>query len=159
MLQILLIVIQVLRQYLSTDSSTPLGQEDSFLLSNFLRLASQILNWNFTQYVLEGHGPLHLELHNLEPPKSYFPTLTDPSLLDLFFKLLRRVLGNEDQVHHVTQCLIQLASLRSDNRQTYLANFVTGIIEHISSRSAQHNSLCNTPSLYLILKLVPFLPH
>lgn len=76
----------------------------------------------------------------LKPPRTYASTFLDPNFLLLFLKLLSKVHDNEDQTHHVIQCLTQLASLSKPvfetdvERQTYLINFVSGILEYATAR-------------------------
>ena len=116
-------------------TTTPLSPEDSSLLSSFLNLASQILSWDFSEF--EPKQQSESELRSWTPPQPYLQAYFDPSFLDLFFKLLGRVLGSEDQLHHVMQCLIHLALLVSDDptdHRRYLTNFVSGILGHVSAR-------------------------
>lgn len=76
----------------------------------------------------------------LKPPRTYAATFLDPNFVLLFLKLLSKVHEREDQMHHVIQCLTQLASLSKPvfetevERQTYLINFVSGILEYVSAR-------------------------
>ena len=84
--------------------------------------------------------PLKPEAVVLKPPRSYASTFLDPNFLLLFLKLLSKVNDREDQMHHVIQCLTQLASLGKPvletdvERQTYLLNYVSGILEYVSAR-------------------------
>ena len=116
----------------------PLSPEDSSFLFSFLNVASQILSWDFSQF--EGaKQQSESELISWTPPQPYLQTFFDPSFLDLFFKLLERVLDSEDQLHHVMQCLIQLALLVSEDpteQKQYLTTFVSGILGHLSIRFA-----------------------
>ena len=134
--QVLLTTTQVLQQYISMDP--PLSPEDSSFLFSFLNVASQILSWDFSQF--EGtKQQSESELISWTPPQPYLQTFFDPSFLDLFFKLLERVLDSEDQLHHVMQCLIQLALLVSEDpteQKQYLTTFVSGILGHLSIRFA-----------------------
>ena len=135
LLQVLLTTTQVLQQYISIDP--PLSPEDSSFLFSFLNVASQILSWDFSQF--EAKQQSESELISWTPPQPYLRTFFDPSFLDLFFKLLERVLDSEDQLHHVMQCLIQLALLVSDDpteQKRYLTTFVSGILGHLSIRFA-----------------------
>ena len=130
--------MQVLQQYISVDWTT-LTAEDIMLLSSFLELTSQVLNWDFHHSVLRS-VILNTEASTvrLKPPKSYAPTFLDPTFLDLFFKLLGKVCSNESHMHYVIQCLTQLASLTKpvfstdQEQQTYTANFVSGILTYVS---------------------------
>ena len=76
----------------------------------------------------------------LRPPKLYAQTFLDPSFLDLFFKLLGKVRSHEDRMHHVVQSLTQLASLTKpifstdEEQQSYVRNFVSGVLAYVSSR-------------------------
>ena len=78
----------------------------------------------------------------LKPPKLYASTFLDASFVGLFFKLMAKVRTSEDHLHHVVQCLTQLASLTKpvfstdEEQQSYVANFVAGILGYVSSRSA-----------------------
>ena len=130
----------VLQQFLSLDSHT-LSKEDHTLLTSFLQLVSQILNWDFQQqqkmFKTSGEAVNNI---SLRPPKSYAQTFLDPSFLRLFFQLLCKLKSWEDDVHHVVQCLTQLSSLTKpalatdQERQQYLANFVGRVLEHVHSR-------------------------
>ena len=112
-------------------------------------MTSHVLHWDF-QHDLDGMFMRHAlvaarktECVVLKPPRSYASTFLDPSFLLLFLKLLSKVRDNEDQMHHVIQCLTQLASLSKPvfetdvERQTYLVNFVSGILEYVSARYVQ----------------------
>ena len=146
LLRFLLIAAQVLQHYLNADWAS-LSSEDHTLLSGFLNISSQILNWDFhnevnmmvdVYLVILIHKP-EAAVH-LKPPRTYATTFLDPNFVLLFLKLLSKVHENEDEMHHVVQCLIQLASLSKpvfeteEERQTYLINFVSGILEYVSAR-------------------------
>ena len=135
---------QVLQHYLSADWAS-LSSEDHSLLSGFLNISSQILNWDFQNHLgkmvrFAIIATQKSEAVNLKPPRTYATTFLDPNFILLFLKLLSKVNENEDQMHHVIQCLTQLASLSKPvfetelERQTYLVNFVSGILEYISAR-------------------------
>lgn len=119
-----------------------LSKEDHNLLSGFLNLSSQVLNWDF-QHDFDWLAFITVRKSAavvLKPPRSYASTFLDPNFLLLFLKLLSKVHDSEDQTHHVIQCLTQLASLSKPvfetdiERQTYLLNFVSGILEYVSAR-------------------------
>ena len=145
LLRFLLMAAQVLQHYLNADWAS-LSGEDHTLLSGFLNISSQILNWDF-------HGHLNKMVRfaltviqkseaavPLKPPRTYATTFLDPNFVLLFLKLLSKVHEKEEQMHHVIQCLTQLASLSKPvfetevERQTYLINFVSGILEYVSAR-------------------------
>ena len=141
LLRILLFAIQVLRQYLTVNLST-LGHSDISLLSDFLQLTSKVLNWDFQ---ISRFSPVPLNIADvttviLRPPRSYSATFLDPTFLNLLFTLLGKLSDREDLLHHVMQGLTQLASLSKpvldckEEQQTYLTNFVTGILSYISTR-------------------------
>ena len=145
LLQFLHISARVLQHYLTADW-TLLSKDDHALLSGFLNVTSHVLNWDF-QHHLDNMFMRHAlvtarkaEGVVLKPPRSYASTFLDPNFLVLFLKLLSKVHDNEDQTHHVIQCLTQLASLTKPvfetdvERQTYLVNFVSGILEYVSAR-------------------------
>ena len=132
------LAVQVLQQFLPLDFTT-LPTEDHALLTGFLELLTQLLNWNFKHV---GHkmfraNPEAISV-TLRPPMSYAPTFLDRSFLYLFFQLLAKVKSSETDYHHVVQCLTQLSSLTvlsSDNKEEeYLMNFVGGVLEYVSSR-------------------------
>lgn len=138
--KVLLLSTKVLQRYLD---HTPSSDEDSALLSNFLQLTSQILNWDFQQLNMFRTNTTSLSDPShviLQPPKSYAPTFLEPNFLHLFFRLLSLTQSNEDQLHHVVQCLTQLASLGKpildceQDRQLYVVNFVTGILMFVTSK-------------------------
>lgn len=144
LLRFLLIAAQVLQHYLNTDWAS-LSSEDHSLLSGFLNISSQVLNWDFqnhldkmVRFVLVAAQKS--EAVQLKPPRTYATTFLDPNFVLLFLKLLSKVHENEDQMHHVIQCLTQLASLSKPvfetevERRTYLVNFVSGILEYVSAR-------------------------
>ena len=140
--KILLLSIQVLQHYSSLDHA-PLSNEDSALLSRFLKLTSQILNWDFGQPNMFRINTLSVSEHShviLRPPKSYAPTFLDPEFLHLFFHLLSLVHSTEEHLHNVVQCLTQLASLTKpvldseSSQQLYVHNFVSGILMYVSSK-------------------------
>ena len=141
LLRILLFAVQVLRQYLSHDLST-LGKDDISLLSDFLKLTSRVLNWDFQ---LSKFSPVPLNIADvtmvvLRPPRSYAATFLDPAFLALLFTLLGKVCEREELLHHLIQGLTQLASLmkpvlaNEEEQQSFLTNFVSGILSYISSR-------------------------
>ena len=149
LLRILLFAVQVLRQYLSLDLST-LGQDDITLLSDFLKLTSRVLNWDFQ---LSKFSPVPLNIADvttviLRPPRSYATTFLDPAFLDLLFTLLGKLCEKEDLLHHLVQGLTQLASLTKpflsceEEQQTFLTNFVAGILSYISSRLNTCTHVC-----------------
>lgn len=135
MLHILHLATQILQQFLTFESHA-LSKEDHTLLTSFLQLVSQILNWDFQQQY-KVFKTSHI---TLRPPKSYAATFLDPSFLRLFFQLLSKLRCREDDVHHVIQCLTQLSSLTKpalstdQEQQQYLANFVGGVLEYVHSR-------------------------
>ena len=137
----LLYAVHVLQQYVVQDWST-LSPQDVSLLSSFLELTSQVLNWDFQQKFRAITTTEHISVV-LRPPKSYAATFLDPSFLFLFFQLFQKVRCNETQLHHVVQCLTQLASLTKpvfstdQEQQTYVSNFVAGVLEYMSSRSVK----------------------
>lgn len=141
LLRILLFAVQVLRQYLTVDLST-LERDDITLLSGFLELASQVLNWDFQ---LSKFCPVPLNIADvstviLRPPRSYAPTFLDPAFLNLLFMLLGKVCESEDLLHHLVQGLTQLASLTKplladeEEQHAFLTNFVSGVLSYFPSR-------------------------
>ena len=131
--------VQVLQQFLPLDYHT-LSEEDHALLSSFLQLTSQVLNWDFHQQQrMFRTNPESINVL-LKPPKAYASTFLDPSFLYLFFQLLSKLKGREKDFHHVVQCLTQLSSLSKpvfssdDEQKQYLTNFVAGILEYVHSR-------------------------
>ena len=134
----LLLSVQVLQQFLSLDIDA-LSEEDHSLLSSFLQLVTQLLNWDFKQQKTFRTNPEAITVI-LRPPKCYAPTFLDVSFLYLFFQLLSKVKSNDNDLHHVVQCLVQLSSLTkpvfstSKEEEQYLANYVGGILEYVGSR-------------------------
>jgi hypothetical protein len=130
--------VQVLQQFLPLDFDT-LTKEDHSLLSSFLQLVAQLLNWDFKQQKMFRTNPEAITV-SLRPPKCYAPTFLDVSFLFLFFQLLSKVKSSRDDFHHVVQCLIQLSSLTKpvfstgEEEERYLANFVGGVLEYVGSR-------------------------
>ena len=133
--------VQFLRQYISVDLSS-LSPSHLSLLSDFLRLLSKILNWDFQ---IAKFSPVPLNLSDvstvtLRPPRSYAATFLDPSFLDLLFSLLGKISSNEDLLHHLVQGLTQLASLTKpvlvsvEEQQMFLRSFVSGLLGYISIR-------------------------
>ena len=140
---------QVLQHYLSADWES-FSSEDHSLLSGFLNISSQILNWDFHNHLdkmvrFAITAAQKSEAVHLKPPRTYATTFLDPNFVLLFLKLLSKVHKNEDQTHHVIQCLTQLASLSKPvfetemERQTYLVSFVSGILEYVSGRYVSLN--------------------
>lgn len=131
--------VQVLKQFTALENHTLL-QEDHDLLSSFLQLTSQVLNWDFMQH--QRFFRTNQESINivLRPPRAYASTFLDPTFLSLFFQLLPRLRASENDFHHVVQCLTQLASLTKPvfstehERSEYLVTFVTRLLEYIHSR-------------------------
>lgn len=133
------LAVQVLQQFLLLDFAA-LSKEDHALLSAFLQLVAQILNWDFSQ---QGRifitNPEAITV-SLRPPKCYASTFLDKSFLCVFFQLLSKVKSSESDLHHVVQCLTQLSSLTKpvfssdEDEELYLANFVGGVLEYVSSR-------------------------
>ncbi len=132
------LAVQVLQQYLTADWSS-LSPADTSLLAGFLSLTSHILNWDFKcghfRPVLLANP--HTSSFPLRPPKSYAPTFLDPSFLNLFFKLLGKLRTSEEHVHHVVQCLTQLASLTKpvfttdEEQQGYVGTFIAGLLGYV----------------------------
>ena len=158
LLRFLLIAAQVLQRYLNADWAS-LSSEDHTLLSGFLNISSQILNWDFhshlnkmASFVLVAAQKSEAAVQ-LKPPRTYAATFLDPNFVLLFLKLLSKVHEREDQMHHVIQCLTQLASLSKPvfetevERQTYLINFVSGILEYVSARYRCELDLLSISSL------------
>lgn len=141
LLRVLHFAIQVLQQFLPLDlHSYALSKEDHTLLSSFLQLVSQVLNWDFQQkQKLFRTNPDSITI-SLRPPRSYTPTFLDPSFLWLFFQLLSKLREREEDFHHVVQCLTQLSSLTKPalssegEERRYLTNFVTNVLEYVHSR-------------------------
>ena len=146
LLRFLHITAQVLQHYLNAADWSSLSKEDHTLLGGFLNISCHLLNWDF-QHDLDNMfmrlafvGSQRPEAVILKPPRTYASTFLDPNFLLLFLKLLSKVHDNEDQTHHVIQCLTQLASLSKPvfetdvERQTYLINFVSGILEYATAR-------------------------
>lgn len=133
------LAIQVLQQFLPLDCHT-LPKEDHALLSSFLQLVSQLLNWDFQQHQKMFRTNPETVTITLRPPKAYAPTFLEPSFVYLFFQFLSKLRSREDDFHHVLQCLTQLSSLTkpalsSDKEERqYLTNFVGGVLEYVHSR-------------------------
>ena len=143
LLHVLHFAVQVLQQFLLLDFQV-LSQEDHTLLSSFLSLASQVLNWDFQQKnMFRSTINTHSMNIILKPPKSYASTFLDPSFLQLFFQLLSKLKSNEDDFHHVVQCLTQLSSVTTpifssdEEQKQYLTNFVAGFLDYVHSRYLQ----------------------
>ena len=149
LLKVLLFAVQILQRYVGLEWES-LSTGDHILLSKFLSLTLQVLSWDFQHhsiYQVHVHSlnMVHSSHVILKPPKSYASTFLDPSFLYLFFQLFSKVdranmIDGEAVMHNVVQCLSQLASLTKpvfDNditQQTYVVNFVSGILECVSSR-------------------------
>ena len=134
-----MLTVQVLQQFLSMDFAS-LSEDDHALLSSFLQLVTQLLNWDFKQQHRMFRTSPEAVTVTLRPPKCYAPTFLDISFLYLFFRLLSKVKSSENDFHHVVQCLVQLASLTrpvfstDKEEEVYLANFVGGVLEYVGSR-------------------------
>ena len=144
LLRFLLLAAQILQHYPNADWAS-LSREDHSLLSGFLNISSQILNWDFHNHLDKMIRFVLItakksDVVHLKPPRTYASTFLDPNFVLLFLKLLSKVHESEDQTHHVIQCLTQLASLSKPvfetevERQTYLLNFVSGVLEYVSAR-------------------------
>lgn len=139
LLRVLLLSVQVLQQFLPLDFAS-LSKEDHSLLSSFLQLVTQLLNWDFKQQQKMFRTNPEAVTIRLRPPKCYGPTFLDVSFLYLFFRLLSKVKSSENDFHHVVQCLVQLSSLTKpvfsmgEEEEQYLANFVGGLLEYVGSR-------------------------
>ena len=135
LLKVLHLCVQVLQRY--SDS----GQTDE-LLPPFLQLASLILNWDFRQRNFFKVSTLDHTHIALRPPRSFSSTFLDKDFLGVFFRILPVVRGDEEQMHHVIQCLTQLASLTRPvfvsevEEEQYVHHFVSGILVYLSSRLA-----------------------
>ncbi len=131
--------VQVLQQFTTVEDHT-LSKDDRALLSNFLLLTSQVLNWDFRPQLRFFRTSTEAVNVILRPPRSYAPTFLDAGFLALFFKLLSLVHSDEDDFHVVVQCLTQLASLTrpvfatEKEQQEYLVVFVARLLEYIQSR-------------------------
>ena len=140
LLSVLHLAIQVLQQFLLLDFPA-LSEEDRTLLSSFLALMSQLLNWHYTQHQTRFRTNSDAVVVSLKPPRPYIPTFLEPSFLYLFFQLLAKVKSSEKDFHHVVQCLTQLSSLSNftseEEKERYLVNFVGGILEYVNSRSGR----------------------
>ncbi len=133
LLKILHLCVQVLQRY-----SDP-AQNDE-LLPPFLQLTSLILNWDFRQRNFFKASTLEHTHITLRPPRYFAPTFLEKDFLGLFFRLLPAVREDEEQLHHVIQCLTQLASLTRPlfvsevEEEHYVHHFVSGILVYLSSR-------------------------
>lgn len=128
--------VQVLQQFVPLDFAA-LSKEDHALLSSFLQLVSQLLNWDFRKQQRMFRSNPEAITVTLRPPKCYVPTFLDASFLYLFFQLLSKVKSSKNDFHYVVQCLTQLSSLTlsSDKgEEQYLSNFVGGVLEYVASR-------------------------
>lgn len=137
LLSVLHFATRMLQQFLPLDFAA-LPKEDHTLLSSFLCLVSQILNWDFQQqHKMFSTNPEIITIP-LRPPLCYAHTFLDPPFLYLFFRLLGKVCAWESDFHHVVQCLTQLSSLTvfssPKEEQQYLTNFVGGVLEYVGSR-------------------------
>lgn len=131
LLKVLHLCVQVLQHY--SDQT----RKDE-LLPSFLQLTNQILNWDFRQRNMFRAPTLDHTNITLRPPRSFAPTFLDKEFLSLFFRLLFVVRESEEQLHHVIQCLTQLASLTrpvfvSDSEEEkYLHHFASGLLQYLS---------------------------
>ena len=139
MLHVLEISTKVLQQFLSLDSCV-MAKEDHSLLTSFLELVTQLLNWDYQQQQKVFKTGTEMINISLRPPKSYASTFLNPSFLGIFFQLLAKLRSREDDVHYVIQCLTQLSTLTKpalstdQEQQQYLINFIGSILEYVSSR-------------------------
>ncbi|VDI81588.1 Hypothetical predicted protein [Mytilus galloprovincialis] len=91
----------------------PITREATAVLNRLLSISEHVLCWEFTPKVFRRHiGSFEMNQNvPLKPNKNWRDTLLDKSVVELFFKIYKRVRYNSDMANHCLQCISQLASL------------------------------------------------
>ena len=138
LLQIFMLTIQTLQRYMDVRIGS-LSRQEIATFNRYLSLAEQIFHWEF----MSGN-PLSLlrfpGCHEasqkiiFRPHKNWKDVMLNPSLLDLFFKLLQASLTQSELSHHSMQCLTQLASVAGavfsddDALVKYMTHYITCLL-------------------------------
>ncbi|KAJ8315064.1 hypothetical protein KUTeg_007214 [Tegillarca granosa] len=142
--RVFLFALQVL--YELDKQPTPLAREAVAVLNRLLSIAEQVLCWEFTpKTIIRRHiGSFEMNQNApLKPNSKWRQTLLDKNMVDLFFRMHKKVRHNSDMAHHSMQCLSQLASLNGPifpddkARHEYLNSFIAGFIQLLTSSELQ----------------------
>ncbi|KAL5009683.1 hypothetical protein ScPMuIL_011988 [Solemya velum] len=146
--RVFLFALQVLNEIEKQPS--PLPREATAVLNRLLSISEHVLCWEFTpkSNILSNFNGFFSILQmnqniTLKPNDTWRETLLDKNMLQLFFRVHKKVRHNSEMSHHSVQCLSQLASLNGPvfpndpARADYLTAFIEGLLQMLASIDLQ----------------------
>ncbi|CAI9742263.1 exportin-4-like isoform X1 [Octopus vulgaris] len=142
--RVFLFAIQVLNELEKQPS--PLSREATAVMNRLLSIAEQVLSWEFTpKAFFRRYVGCFESTQNviLRPNDTWRDTLLDGDLMQLLFRVHKKVRHNSEMAHRSMQCLTQLASLSGPifpndaARTQFLASYIENFLHMFGSIDLQ----------------------
>lgn len=143
--RVFLFAVQVLHELEKQPS--PMSREATAVMNRLLSITEQVLSWEFTpKAFFRRHVGSFESTQNiiLRPNDTWRDTLLNDDLMQLLFRVHKKVRHNSEMAHHSLQCLTQLASLSGPvfpndaARTQFLASYIENFLHLFGSIDLQY---------------------